>query len=121
MKRNTKNFRFEIGEIVKLRSTALGFPEGIYRVDGKMGSFVMLSAGDVRIGAHVKFLEVLERNLVEPNDWIGEEVNHLRFQVDKCGCLECAKQLAEKEESLRWKSFLARNNTNRSERDYGHV
>lgn len=100
-KRNQRAAKLRSGEIVRIKSLVSYIPEGVFRVDGVAGDMLMLSAGEIRLGAHRTFIEILERGLPVPASWLTHEVDILRHSVQTCGCADCRRLLTEKQEQLR--------------------
>lgn len=100
---NTKtatSSNLKVGEIIKAKSKLGLIPEGLYRVDGSIFGHVMLSVGEIRMGAPSMDLEILERDLSQPETWLPEEIKVIKHQLTYCNCAKCRKSLAQKERLL---------------------
>lgn len=88
------------GEIVRLASSSPFLPGGLYRVEGREGSLLHLSAGEIGLGTQIGSVRVLARDLPEPHSWLPHEIAVLRALVEMCDCRDCAENLKKKEAQL---------------------
>ena len=93
-RRKMKNSQVKVGEIIEIK-TMLGMPaSGIYRVEAQEGELIILSAGEIEIGVNKDYIEIVRRNLSEPETWSSREIEIL--ETTACECEECLKLLAQK-------------------------
>lgn len=84
------------GEVIRIKCS-LGFPpQGTYRVELITDGSVLLSAGEVQSVAALRELQLIERNLVGPIDWLACEIEVLEGMAAFCGCDECHQKLDAK-------------------------
>ncbi|MDC0357551.1 hypothetical protein OAO01_01955 [Oligoflexia bacterium] len=84
------------GEYIEMECK-LGFiPRGVYRVEGFTENLLRYSLGEINGGADLSTLNILRRHLPPPVDMLGAEIKFIDFQLQRCGCEECEKLLAEK-------------------------
>ncbi|NMC61660.1 MAG: hypothetical protein GYA55_00685 [SAR324 cluster bacterium] len=89
------------GEIVKLRSLFGIPPYGVYKVEGVNGEMLYLSAGSISLGADLKWVQIVERGLMEPKSWLHSEIAVIKANLDLSECPHCRRLLAECEEKLK--------------------
>lgn len=99
-RRNRKPSQLRQGEVIKIRSR-FGMPvDGVFKVDSIESGLLAVSAGDLMMGLPLASIEVLERNLPEPQDWLSFEIDALRKHIVMYPCEECERNLEAKEKQL---------------------
>ena len=84
------------GEVIRIKSI-LGFPpEGTYRIELIADGSVLLSAGEAQSVTSLQGLEIVERNIGGPIDWLACEIEVLEGMAAFCGCDECHQKLQAK-------------------------
>ncbi|MCO6431006.1 MAG: hypothetical protein J5J00_09110 [Deltaproteobacteria bacterium] len=93
-KARRKKDRIRVGEVISITSLFGTPPAGMYRVDGVVGDFLMLSAGRIRAGISRKHIKITARHLPTPVSWHKREIEILKENA--CDCNECRQLLEQK-------------------------
>ena len=93
---NKNNRGLGVGEVIRIKTTLGLPPDGVYRVERVSQGSVLLSAGEVQCVTSVKELQILERGIVGPVDWLGAEIAILEGMLKMCDCEECRRKLESK-------------------------
>lgn len=92
--------KFKVGEVIRVRDRIGFIPEAEYQVQQQVGEMLHLSAGEILVGAKLKTLLVIARNLPLPKSWLRSEIAVLSAQVERCGCPDCLQDLRAKRQQL---------------------
>jgi hypothetical protein len=95
--RTSDSSRLKPGEIISLRDRLQFLTDGIYKVELDSEEMLHLSLGDTLFGVSRQAVEIVERDLPEPESWLSRQIEHLRYSSFACECALCRMQLAKLE------------------------